>query len=174
MRFDERDRRRLGFATVLTIVALPAVWLVNRDDPATGPNVAAVGLPAEDAAPSTTLDPAAVDPMGDVGAKYLEGDAAIEAPGTVPIAIGTSDERVVANAHAVFRRSVGAVDACRYGGIAPGELITVVNVDNGRSTECWTNPPHPDAPADEVVMHPDLFLQIADLMNAPVDVEIRQ
>ena len=112
--------------------------------------------------------------MGDVDAQYLDGRRCHEAPGTVPIAVGSSDERVVATGHAVFRRSVGAVDACRFDGVAPGELITVVNVDNGRSTECWTNPPHPDAPADELVMHPDRFRQIADLTNAPIDVEIRQ
>ena len=33
-------------------------------------------------------------------------------------------------------------------------MITVVNVDNGRSTECRTSPRPPDAPAGELVMHP--------------------
>ena len=63
---------------------------------------------------------------------------------------------------------------CLFAGVAPGEKVTVVNVDNGRSTECRTGAQQPDAPAGELVMHPDRFLQIADLMSAPVDIEIRQ
>ena len=172
MRFDDRDRRRLGFATVLTIAALPAVWLVNRDDPATGPNVAAVGLAAEGGAPTTTIEP--IDPMGEVQAKYLEGGSTTPPPVQVPIAVGSSDSRVVATGHAVFRRSVGDPTVCLFSGIAPGETVTVVNVDNGRSTECRTRSQQPDAPVGELVMHPDRFIQIADLMSAPVDIEVRQ
>ena len=173
MRFDDRDRRRLGVATALTIVALPAVWLVNRDDRASGPNVAAVGLAAEAATPSTVAAEVN-DPMGDVEAKYLQAGSAVPEPAPVPVAVGASDDRVVATGHAVFRRSVGDVDACRFGGVAPGERVTVVNVDNGRSTQCRVSPPHADAPAGELVMHPDRFIQIADLMSAPVDIEVRQ
>ena len=53
-------------------------------------------------------------------------------------------------------------------------MITVVNVDNGRSIECWTARRPADAPDGELVMHPDRFRQIADLTNAPINVEIRQ
>jgi hypothetical protein len=172
LRFDDRDRRRLGFATVLTIAALPAVWLANRDDPATGPNVAAVGLAAESGATSTTVVP--LDPMGEVQAKYLEGGSTVAPPAQVPIAVGSSDSRVVATGHAIFRRSARDAAICLFSGVAPGEKITVVNVDNGRSTTCRTRAQEPDAPAGELVMHPDRFLQIADLMSAPVDIEIRQ
>ena len=172
MRFDDRDRRRLGFATVLTIAALPAVWLVNRDDPATGPNIAAVGLAAETGATSTTLAP--LDPMGEVQAKYLEGGSTVAPQAQVPIAVGSSESRVVATGHAVFRRSVGDPGICLFSGVAPGEKVTVVNIDNGRATTCRTRAQQPDASAGELVMHPDRFLQIADLMSAPVDIEVRQ
>jgi hypothetical protein len=174
LRFDDRDRRRLGVATVLTIAALPAVWIANRDDPATGPNIAAVGLADAAAAPSTTVDVALADPMGDVEAEYLSGGSTLPRPAPVPIAVGTSEGRVVATGHAIFRRSVGHVDHCLFAGVAPGEMVTVVNVDNGRSTECRCKPQRPDAPAGELVMHPDRFVQIADLMSAPVDIEVRQ
>jgi hypothetical protein len=174
LRFDDRDRRRLGFATVLTIAALPAVWIANRDDPATGPNLAAVGLASDGGAPSTTADAAAIDPMGDVAAEYLEGGSTLPRPVPVPIAVGASDGRVVATGQAIFRRAVGNVDHCLFAGVAPGEMITVINVDNGRSTECRTRAQTPEAPAGELVMHPDRFVQIADLMSAPVDIEVRQ
>jgi hypothetical protein len=172
LRFDDRDRRRLGFATVLTIAALPAVWLVNRDDPAPGPNVAAVGLAAEGGATTTTA--VSPDPMGEVQAKFLEGGSTSPPPAQVPIAVGSSDGRLVATGHAVFRRSVGDPDICLFSGVAPGAKVTVVNVDNGRSTVCRTRAQQPDAPTGELVMHPDRFIEIADLMSAPVDIEVRQ
>ncbi len=72
MRLDRADRRRLAFASTLTVAALPAVWLVNRDDTrssATRPNVAAVGLAAEDGSAGrpdgAAAPPDGVDPMGD-------------------------------------------------------------------------------------------------------------
>jgi hypothetical protein len=173
LRFDGRDRRRLALASALTLVVLPAVWLVNRDDDGSRPNVAAVGLAAEDAAggaASTT----AVDPMGDVDARYLDGQPLPPAPVHVPIAVGSTDEVVVATAQAIYRRSVGTVDTCAFNGVEPGELITVVNVDNGRSIECRTARRPVDAPHGELVMHPDRFRHIADLTNAPINVEIRQ
>ena len=55
-----------------------------------------------------------------------------------------------------------------------GELIEVVNVDNGRSVECWSGPQlDEDAPADQLVLSPTGFLAIADLTDAPVPIEIR-
>ena len=172
MRFDDRDRRRLALASALTVVALPAVWLVNQDDDGSRPNVAAVGLAAEDgsgsAGPTT-----AVDPMGDVDARYLNGPP-LPPPAHVPIAVGATDEVVVATAQAIYRQSVGRADTCAFNGIEPGELITVVNVDNGRSIECWTARRPVDAPRGELVMHPERFRHIADLTNAPINVEIRQ
>ena len=46
-------------------------------------------------------------------------------------------------------------------------MITVVNVDNGRSIECWTSPRRRDAPPDELVHAPrPRSSQIADLDRA--------
>jgi hypothetical protein len=173
LRFDDRDRRRLALASALTVVALPAVWLANQDENGSRPNVAAVGLAAEDAAVSAAPT-TAVDPMGDVDARYLDGQPLPPPPAHVPIAVGSTDEVVVATAQAIYRQSVGSADTCAFNGIEPGELITVVNVDNGRSIECWTARRPVDAPRGELVMHPDRFRHIADLTTAPINVEIRQ
>ena len=61
-------------ASVITLVALPTIWLANRSDDgpsSSRPNVAAVGLdPGQaDAADGAA---AAADPMGSSGAAYLE------------------------------------------------------------------------------------------------------
>ena len=95
MRLDRADRRRLAFASTLTVVALPAVWLVNREDDrssATRPNVAAVGLAADDADADRPDDagapPTSVDPMGDGDPLFVDERPAAPAPGPVSVAVG--------------------------------------------------------------------------------------
>ena len=163
-------------ASALTIVALPAVWLANQDgEGAAGrPNVAAVGLPAGDHAGTATADTEPVDPMGTVDAGYLEGTPLPPRPGHVSLAIGSSADTLVATASAIYRRSVGRADTCLYSGVKAGSTVRVVNIDNGRSGECRTVLRPPDAPPDELVMHPDRFVELADLTSAPIRVEIRQ
>jgi hypothetical protein len=176
LRLDDRDRRRLLLASALTVVALPAVWLANRDDSASPrPNVAAVGAPLADGEPSSA-PPSTVDPMGTVDAQYLDG--AVPAPpvtaGPITPAVGTADGRVVATATAIFRRSVTSNTTCLFNGVEVGSHITVVNVDNDRSMTCTTGLRPMDQPQNELVMSADAFATIADPSEAPIVVEIRQ
>jgi hypothetical protein len=173
VRFDDRDRRRLVLASALTVAALPAVWLVNQsDESSTRPNVAAVGLAAEEVAEPTTA--AAVDPMGDVTPQYLDGTAVVERPAPVSPVVGTSAGHVVATTTAVFRRALTDSRTCLYSGVPSGSYITVVNVDNNRSIECWTSLRPMDQSQVELVMGAAAFAEIADPTSAPIDVEIRQ
>ena len=176
LKLDDRDRRRLFIASALTVVALPAVWLANRDDSASPrPNVAAVGAPVADGEPSSA-PPATVDPMGTVEAQYLDGS--VPAPpataGPITPVIGTADGHVVATATAIFRRSVTSGNTCLYNGVGSGSRITVVNVDNDRSMTCTTVLRPMDQPQHELVMSADAFAAIADPSEAPIVVEIRQ
>jgi hypothetical protein len=176
LRLDDRDRRRLLIASALTVVALPAVWLANRDDSASlRPNVAAVGAPVADGETSSA-PPATIDPMGTVEAQYLDG--AVPAPpattGPITPAIGTPDGHVVATATATFRRSVTNDRTCLYNGVTVGSRITVLNVDNDRSMTCTTALRPMDQPQTELVMSADAFASIADPSEAPIVVEIRQ
>ena len=181
MRLERADRRRLALASALTVVALPAVWLVNRDDErssATRPNVAAVGLAADDAAtnssrPDGAAPPTSVDPMGDhdFDPLFLDEQPAPPAPAPAPVAVGSAGE-VVATALATYSRSVSAGKTCSYNGVPAGTTVKVVNPANGRSIECVTGPS--DGDEDELVLHPDRFAQIASLVAAPVPVEIHQ
>ena len=88
--------------------------------------------------------------------------------------MGSTDDALVGTGTATYRSDVGPAGACLYNGVAMGELVTIVNVDNGRSVECWTGPNlDEDAPPDELVLTPAGFLLIADLTDAPIHVEIR-
>ncbi|MET0146225.1 MAG: hypothetical protein ABW328_15800 [Ilumatobacteraceae bacterium] len=165
-------------ASALTIVALPAVWLVNRSESgatSSRPNVAAVGLPTEDAATSADA-PVTVpaDPMGEVGARYLEPAEVPAGPrDAAAIVVGTSPDVLVATARATYRSSVGW-RTCAFSGVDSGSTVRVVNVDNGRSTQCTTRLRPMTEPQDELVMPPDLFAEIADLTSAPIDIEVRE
>ncbi len=173
------DRRRLAFATALTLAVLPAIWLANRDqDGVAAPNVAAVGLPTDDGSGD--------DPDGRRRRAGPDGPTGPPLPhrqrrrrnGTAR-SDGRRGKHATTpwspRATATYRSDVGPAGACLYNGVAMGELVTIVNVDNGRSVECWTGPNlDEDAPPDELVLTPAGFLLIADLTDAPIHVEIRQ
>jgi hypothetical protein len=155
------------------VAALPAVWLVNReDDRSVRPNVAAVGAPVVDVAASTT--PVTIDPMGDVGPQFLASGPATPPAATpvVPV-VGTDERASVASASAIFRRSVRDPRTCLYSGVPGGSLIEVVNVANDRAVECWTSPRTTEEPRDEVVLSAAGFAEIADPTAAPIHVEVR-
>ena len=166
-------------ASALTVVVLPGIWLVNRDDDASArPNVAAVGAAVDRGAVggADSAAPATFDPMGTAAPQYLDGTATPDVSTTAPAppAVGTAGEQVVAAATAIFRRAVRDDRTCLYNGVEPGSRITVVNVDNALSITCIAGQRPADQPPDELVMSAGSFARIADPSTAPIDVEIRQ
>ncbi|CAN5808500.1 hypothetical protein BH24ACT5_BH24ACT5_18950 [soil metagenome] len=177
MKLDDRDRGRLLLVSVATLVALPTIWLVNRNEDGAGssrPNVAAVGLDPGDG-DGVVASPLAVDtadPMGAPGPIYLEAATTVAPPPAPEVAVGTEADAMVGAASGTYRNSVSG-STCLYNGTGYGERVTVVNVANGRSTECTTSP-LAGGVVDVVVLSASRFARIADLTAAPVHVEIRQ
>jgi hypothetical protein len=172
VRLQRADRRRLAVASALTVFALPAVWLANRDNAPTRPNVAAVGLAADQPArrhrQAANDDPlTSVDPMGVPDPLFFDDERSAPPPEHVSVAVGTEDV-VVATPMATYSRSVADGDTCPFNDVAAGTTVTVVNPDNGRSLECVTV----SSDSDGLVLHPDRFILIADLTTAPIPVEI--
>ena len=163
-------------ASVITLLALPTIWLVNRDEggpSSSRPNVAVVGIdPGEADADTPDSEAEAFDPMGDSDAMYLEPGTTVVPPDSVAVVVGTSADEQVATARGTYRRSV-AQGTCMFNGIRGGESVTVVNVANGRSVECTTTP-FETTEADVLVMNTAMFQKIADLTAAPIHVEVRQ
>jgi hypothetical protein len=161
------------FASALTMIALPAVWLANREDDGAGsrPNVAAVGLAAEDASGSERegVPSTHIDPMGQLDPLFSDEPTA-ESVGTVAVAVGGTASAILATPLATYSRSVGG-DACHYDGLAAGTEVTIVNPANGRALDCVISPNGED---DELTLHPDRFALLADLTVAPVRVEIHR
>ena len=161
---------------MITLLALPTIWLVNRSGDGPGsarPNVAAAGIDPGQADRSTTaVTRDAFDPMGPSGAMYLEPMATETAPTVPTVAVGAEPDRVVATASATYSAAV-SWDECEFNGVAIGERVRVVNVANGRSIECRTSY-RSDGDPGTLVMHTSKFQTIGDLVIASIHVEIRQ
>ncbi|MGH9271051.1 MAG: hypothetical protein ACRDZ2_07240 [Ilumatobacteraceae bacterium] len=175
-------------ASILTLAVLPTIWLVNRADDTASPNVAAVGLSA-DAAASAVTSTTMPDLMGSLPPRYLNGTTGSGPLATnAPVAVGQAEQAVLGTGTATYRRDVAFPGWCLTNAYEAGLVVTIVNVNNGRSLECVTQPRDDAAPPaeedddadvvavaeDELVLLTTDFAQIADLTDAPVHIEIRQ
>jgi hypothetical protein len=175
MALTDTDRRRFTAVTVLTLLALPALWLANTSDNSAAPNLAVAGIdPGVDVAAGAN-DAEAPDGDDDLGQDppaYFEGPASAAGAGQSAIAIPAKPLVDGIIAKATFRSTV-ADGVCIAGGLPSGSLITVVNLSNNRSVTCTTILSPGDDPG-AVVMHASAFAGIADLTDAPISVEIRR
>jgi hypothetical protein len=168
------DRRRLTLATIITLVALPALWLMQRDDTAPGsPTVAAAGAPA---APAGETDTEVTDDDPPPPA-YLEGPSTT-APvvDDTPLVIATGETNTAnrLTGTAGYRRFDDALNpgTCNVNGAPLGVTITVRNVDNDRTTTCVNTSTARGDDGEIAVLDIAIFLQIADLVDAPLPVEL--
>jgi hypothetical protein len=173
MALTDTDRRRLIAATVLTLLALPALWWANTSDNSSAPNLAVAGIdPGVDAAGGGN---AGVTPSDDdelVAPVFLEGPSSAAGAGQSAIAIPARPLLEGITAKATFRSDLAA-GSCIVGGITSGSRITIVNLDNNRSVTCTTMLA-PGNQTDVIVMRTTDFATIADLTDAPISVEVRR
>lgn len=156
------------FASALTLVALPALWLLDRDDPAASPNVAAAGMPTPvvTAAASTVTtapeQPVFLDPNGATPAPVIASAATAPPAGTNEITgLGT------------FKRFQGVtVPSCTVPAAPNMAQITVINVDNGLSLTCTNDLSVTTLGGVIVTIDTDLYVTIADLVDSPVPVRV--
>lgn len=179
MSLTDTDRHRLIAATVLTLLALPALWWANTSENSSAPNLAVAGLDAGDVVgadasgtdgnSAATVDPAADDEAPPV---FLDGPTSAAGAGLSEIAVPARPLIDGIMAKATFRSNV-AEGTCIAPGITSGTQVTVVNLDNNRSMTCSTVLSPGNAPG-QLVMHTSAFATIADLTDAPISVEIRR
>jgi hypothetical protein len=158
------DRRRITLVGLLTLVVVPVVIFFTRGEPqAEVATVAAAGLAVEPEASTTSEPPAPV---------FLSGVTAIAPTGTAVIAHPSADN-VGVNGLATFSSFNGAPETVCNSPVAPyGTTLVVKNLDNGRSIEC-SNVMMPSTPANvSIVLHSRLFVELSDLVNAPIPVSI--
>lgn len=167
------DRRRVVFATVFTVVALPALWVSGRDQAqtTTAPSAGAVGLEtrtAGEAHPTTittTYRPASPVFLGNA-----EGATAADPP-EIAIEQGTDPVGNFADVKASFRRYQSS-DSCTTPYAGGGVRITVTNTDNGQSLTCRNVLGPAVPPGDGILVHTELLATITNLADAPISVRI--
>lgn len=177
MHEDFAQRRRVALALAITVILVPAAFLLNRggDDTADGPVGTLVGpavIPGQTTPPDAPDRPADTDPMGTTPAEYTQGTVPPQADDPATIAIPRVGRTVRGTAS--FSHGITDPTACQIRDLTtiPFEsTITVTNLDNSRSIRCIVSVGGA-APTEAVVLSSDAFLQIGDLTDAPVPVEI--
>ena len=163
------DRRRLVLASIFTVVAFPALWVINRNDAdSAAPKVGAAGVPrvgADSAPPTSRYTP---DPP-----IFLDGPSAGAGPAVVDIVIPRGPTATEATGRASFRRYADATRRPCTTALAPwGATLTVTNTNNGQTTTCVNSISTPLPAGVDIVIHTDVFTLISDLADAPVPVRL--
>jgi hypothetical protein len=177
MNQDYAQRRRVAVAIAITVVLVPAAVLLSRGnaDVSSSPPVTLIGtVPGGGTVPGsgpTDGDdaPAATDAMGTASVGFLDGTAPARENDPATIAIPRLTRAIEGTAS--FRRDIVDTTVCQAPGVPFNTRITVTNRNNSRSVQCIASVGGP-TPDDDVVLHTDAFLQIADITDAPVPVTI--
>ena len=169
------ERRRLVLATALTVVALPAIWLMDRDDPngTAAPAAAAIGLPEPAAGagdPDTADTPdTSFEPQMPV---FLDNTVVLQQPAVIDIAVPdtvSANERTAKLTYKDYS-NFGEDNLCTLPGAPSGAVITVTNVDNGQYVTCTNNVGMSIPGGADMAIDINLYVRIADLVDAPVPV----
>lgn len=153
------ERRRLALVIVLTVFLLPIALFTGR-----GSSDSSGGQPAS-SAPSPT-DPATPAFLP------VQGSSAVPDIITVNVPAPPKDLLVTGNASFIRWPNTMGLRPCATPLALIGAKITVRNVNNGRSTKCENVSIQALAAGIMIVIHTDIFLEIADLVDAPLPVEI--
>lgn len=161
------DRRRVALASIVTFVALPALWVLNREPGAAGTTATAgVGGPVGDnSAPSTS----AYSPELPA---FVGGDGQPVPPAVVDVAVPPGPGVNETTARASYSRYNSAGRPCTTLLAPDGVTITVLNVDNGQSTTCTNTLGKAIPPGADMVLDTAIYNEIANLADAPVPVRI--
>lgn len=184
LNLDRADRRRVVAASVVSLVALPSLWLMSRDDPTAPATVVGSGVVV---GPESSDEPAGADAarsyvassseaLGSAGGAFLvQPEVAPERPDTagepVTVAVPARSSAPSATGRATYRSTVPGESICLVTAAPFNARVTVTNVDNGRSITCVASM-SPVGSRDDIVLHTASFTQIADLTDAPVPVEL--
>jgi hypothetical protein len=184
---DFAQRRRVFVALAITVIAVPAAFLLNRggsDDTTTPPVGTLVGTVPPAGATSGTAAKSGTDErsqsassgtavedevLGTTPTGYLDGTVP---PGNAdPPMIAIPKPRETLTGEATFSSAITNVAACFIPKAPMGVIATLTNLDNSRTVKCQVVAVAAVQPAD-AVLAPQAFGQIADITEAPVPVEI--
>jgi len=175
---NNTERQRIFLATTLTILALPALWWANQSEGASAPNIATVGVevgtegePANTSA-RDTAQLALTEQLENTEPVFFDGPAS-NGGGAAEIAVPAAPRQELITTSATYSSALANTTLCLVPGVGHDIQITVVNLDNNRSTSCVTVLA-PAGSNTDLILHTSVFSEIADLTDAPIPVEIRR
>jgi len=160
-------RRRLAVAIAVTIVAVIA-FAVPGNDSGNGASMAGADPDDVTAVGNGTNDASPADP-----AFLPDVDPSI-APEIITVNVPAPPSGTVLNGTASFVRwpQTLGLRPCATPHALIGAVITVTNLNNGRQIKCNNVSIEALRDGSVIVVHTDVFLDLADLVDAPIPVEI--
>lgn len=170
---DVHDRRRLVLAAALTVVAMPALFLIDRNDSSgsTAPAVAAAGVPTPGADAASDVAENTYEPETPV---FLDDSVPLQAPAVIDIVIPAAAGDRQKTATASFQRYIDpkVVRPCTTTLAPTGVLLVITNLNNGQVTTCTNTMTTAPPPGVDMTIDTDVFVAIADLTDAPIPVQL--
>lgn len=162
---NHTERRRLLFAAAITLVAIPVLLSSGGSDDSN----------ADDGSGSivttSTLSPEELEPADPA---FLPPQDSSSAPEIITVNVPAPPSGTVLKGVASFIRwpETLGLRPCATPNALIGAIITVTNQNNGRSIEC-NNVSIERLPGNAVIIiHTEVFLELADLVDAPIPVQI--
>ena len=157
---NSNERRRLMIAAAVTVVAIPVLMISGGSDSSSDESSTPTTVVVENSEPA---DPACL-PVED----------STPAPEIITVNVPAPPSGTVIKGIASFIRwpETLGLRPCATPNALIGSIITVTNLNNGRSIEC-NNVSIQQLPGDAVIIiHTEVFLELADLVDAPIPVQI--
>jgi len=168
------ERRRLVVLGVITTFVLFVIVTIGGSRSAGNISTASTMASATTTS-SPLLSSNAIGPLAEDASKpvNLDGPLTQQPTGSAAIAYPSPGEMKRINARASYRQFPSYNSTICYSSAAPlGAELTVVNLNNGKSIRC-DNVFAIVLPAGiELILHTPLFLQIANLVDAPLPVTV--
>lgn len=174
------QRRRLALAIAVTVVAVIA-FAVSGNDSSDGSETVAPAANTVGSAPSSG-DSGNSGDSGDSGdsdnkpadpAFLPDADPSI-APEIITVNVPAPPSGTVLNGTANYVRwpQTLGLRPCATPHALIGAVITVTNLNNGRQIKCNNVSIEALRDGSVIIVHTDVFLDLADLVDAPIPVEI--
>ncbi|MEY2610888.1 MAG: hypothetical protein RLZZ128_1537 [Actinomycetota bacterium] len=157
---NSTERRRLLIAAAVTVVAIPVLMISGGSDSSSDEPSTPTTVVLENTEPA---DPA-----------FLPVEDSTPAPEIITVNVPAPPSGTVIKGIASFIRwpETLGLRPCATPNALIGSIITVTNLNNGRSIEC-NNVSIQQLPGDAVIIiHTEVFLELADLVDAPIPVQI--
>lgn len=156
------ERRRLVLAIAVTLIAVVAAMASGGNDDTSGETTATV-------LPNTTIDDTAP-----ANPAFLPATESSSAPQIITVNVPAPPTGTVITGNASYIRwpQTMGLKPCATPHALIGAVITVTNLNNGRQIKCNNVSIEALRDGSVILIHTDVFLELADLVDAPIPVEI--